>query len=83
VQPRSDRPPPQARRTRDFAFRIIIDDSRQDTAIGPVTPHELLALRWADICNNVRRHDFQGKLELNAFGVIETSLASKPAASSA
>lgn len=44
--------------------------------MGHVTPHEALALRWAELCNDPRWHDLGGKLELNGMGVIEMSPAS-------
>jgi len=44
--------------------------------MGYVTPDESLALRWAELCNDPRWHDFPGKIELNAYGVIEMSPAS-------
>ena len=44
--------------------------------MGHVTPHEALALRWAELCNDPRWHDLGGKLELNGMGVIELSPAS-------
>ena len=44
--------------------------------MGHVTPHEALALRWAELCNDPLLHDLPGKIELNAYGVIEVSPAS-------
>ena len=44
--------------------------------MGHVTPHEALALRWAELCNNPLLRDLPGKIELNAYGVIEMSPAS-------
>jgi Uma2 family endonuclease len=44
--------------------------------MGHVTPHEALALRWAELCNDPRWHDLGGKIELNGLGVIEMSPAS-------
>ena len=44
--------------------------------MGQVTPQEALALRWAELCNDPRLHDLPGKIELNAYGVIEMSPAS-------
>jgi Uma2 family endonuclease len=44
--------------------------------MGHVTPHEALALRWAELCNDPMFHDLPGKIELNAYGVIEMSPAS-------
>lgn len=44
--------------------------------MGHVTPHEALALRWAELCNDPLLHDLPGKIELNAYGVIEMSPAS-------
>jgi Uma2 family endonuclease len=43
--------------------------------MGQVTPHEALALRWAELCADARWHDLGGKLELNGLGVIEVSPA--------
>ncbi len=43
--------------------------------MGHVTPHEALALRWTELCNDPRWHDLAGKIELNALGVIEMSPA--------
>jgi len=44
--------------------------------MGRVTLHEALALRWAELCNDPALHDLPGKIELNAYGVIEMSPAS-------
>jgi Uma2 family endonuclease len=44
--------------------------------MGQITPHEALALRWAELCNDPLLHDLPGKIELNAYGVIEMSPAS-------
>lgn len=44
--------------------------------MGHVTPHEALALRWAELCNDPLLRDLPGKIELNAYGVIEMSPAS-------
>ena len=44
--------------------------------MGQITPQEALALRWAELCNDPRLHDLPGKIELNAYGVIEMSPAS-------
>jgi Uma2 family endonuclease len=44
--------------------------------MGQITPHEALALRWAELCSDPRLHDLPGKIELNAYGVIEMSPAS-------
>lgn len=44
--------------------------------MGHVTANEVLALRWAELCNDPRWHDLGGKLELNGMGVIEMSPAS-------
>lgn len=44
--------------------------------MGQITPREALALRWAELCNDPRLHDLPGKIELNAYGVIEMSPAS-------
>ena len=41
--------------------------------MGQITPHEALALRWAELCNDPRLRDLPGKIELNAYGVIEMS----------
>jgi Uma2 family endonuclease len=43
--------------------------------MGHVTPHEALALRWAELCSDPRWHDLGGKIELNGLGVIEMSPA--------
>lgn len=43
--------------------------------MGHVTPNEALALRWAELCNDPSLHDLPGKIELNAYGVIEMSPA--------
>ena len=43
--------------------------------MGQTTPHETLALRWAELCADPRWHDLGGKLELNGLGVIEMSPA--------
>jgi Uma2 family endonuclease len=43
--------------------------------MGHVTPHEALALRWAELCHDPRWHDLGGKIELNGMGVIEMSPA--------
>lgn len=44
--------------------------------MGHVTPHEALALRWAEMCNDPWLRNLPGKIELNAYGVIEMSPAS-------
>jgi len=44
--------------------------------MGQITPRESLALRWAELCNDPLLHDLPGKIELNAYGVIEMSPAS-------
>lgn len=44
--------------------------------MGQITPHEALALRWAELCADPRWHDLAGKIELNGMGVIEMSSAS-------
>jgi Uma2 family endonuclease len=44
--------------------------------MGQITSHEALALRWAELCNDPLLRDLPGKIELNAFGVIEMSPAS-------
>ena len=43
--------------------------------MGQITPREALVLRWAELCNDPRWHDLPGKIELNAYGVIEMSPA--------
>lgn len=43
--------------------------------MGQHTPHEALALRWAEICNDPTLRDLPYKIELNAFGKIEMSPA--------
>ncbi len=43
--------------------------------MGQITPHEALALRWAELCADPRWDDFAGKIELNGLGVIEMSPA--------
>ncbi len=44
--------------------------------MGQISPHEALALRWAELCNDPLLRDLPGKIELNAYGVIEMSPAS-------
>lgn len=44
--------------------------------MGQVTPQEALALRWVELCNDPLLRDLPGKIELNAYGVIEMSPAS-------
>ena len=44
--------------------------------MGQTNPHEVLALRWAELCNDPLLRDLPGKIELNAYGVIEMSPAS-------
>lgn len=44
--------------------------------MGQITPREALSLRWAELCNDPLLHDLPGKIELNAYGVIEMSPAS-------
>ena len=44
--------------------------------MGQITPHEALALRWAELCNDPQLRDLPGKIELNGYGVIEMSPAS-------
>jgi Uma2 family endonuclease len=44
--------------------------------MGQITPHEALALRWAELCSDPLLRDLPGKIELNAYGVIEMSPAS-------
>jgi Uma2 family endonuclease len=46
------------------------------TAMGQITPSETLALRWAELCNDPLLSGLPGKIELNAYGVIEMSPAS-------
>ncbi|MBC7941171.1 MAG: Uma2 family endonuclease [Chitinophagaceae bacterium] len=43
--------------------------------MGHVTPHEALALRWAELCADPLLRDLPGKVELNRYGVIEMSPA--------
>ncbi len=43
--------------------------------MGQITPQEALALRWAELCNDPLLRDLPGKIELNAYGVIEMSPA--------
>jgi Uma2 family endonuclease len=45
-------------------------------AMGQITSHETLALRWVELCNDPLLQDLPGKIELNAYGVIEMSPAS-------
>ncbi len=44
--------------------------------MGEITHHETLAMRWAELCNDPLLRDLPGKIELNAYGVIEMSPAS-------
>ena len=44
--------------------------------MGQTNPHEVLALRWAELCNDPLLRDLPGKVELNIYGVIEMSPAS-------
>jgi Uma2 family endonuclease len=44
--------------------------------MGQITSYETMALRWAELCNDPLLHDLPGKIELNAYGVIEMSPAS-------
>lgn len=44
--------------------------------MGQITPHEALVLRWTELCNDPLLRDLPGKIELNAYGVIEMSPAS-------
>jgi Uma2 family endonuclease len=44
--------------------------------MGQITSHEALVLRWAELCNDPLLRDLPGKIELNAYGVIEMSPAS-------
>ena len=41
-----------------------------------ITSHEVLALRWAALCNDPGLRDLPYKIELNAYGTIEMSPAS-------
>lgn len=41
--------------------------------MGQITSHEALVLRWAELCNDPLLRDLPGKIELNAYGVIEMS----------
>jgi Uma2 family endonuclease len=43
--------------------------------MGHISPHEALALRWAELCADPRWDDWPGKIELNGLGVIEMSPA--------
>ena len=43
--------------------------------MGQITPHEALALRWAELRADPRWRDLDGKIELNGLGVIEMSPA--------
>jgi Uma2 family endonuclease len=43
--------------------------------MGQITQYEALALRWAELCNDPLLRDLPGKIELNAYGVIEMSPA--------
>jgi Uma2 family endonuclease len=44
--------------------------------MGQITPREALALRWAELCHDPLLQRLPGKIELNAYGVIEMSPAS-------
>jgi Uma2 family endonuclease len=44
--------------------------------MGQITSHEALVLRWAELCSDPLLRDLPGKIELNAYGVIEMSPAS-------
>ena len=44
--------------------------------MGHINPQEALALRWTELCNDPLVRDLPGKIELNAYGVIEMSPAS-------
>jgi Uma2 family endonuclease len=44
--------------------------------MGQITSYEAMALRWAELCNDPLLRDLPGKIELNAYGVIEMSPAS-------
>lgn len=44
--------------------------------MGNLTPHEALALRWAELINDPTLRDLPYKIELNNFGKIEMSPAS-------
>ena len=44
--------------------------------MGQITAQEALALRWAELCSDPLLRDLPGKIELNAYGVIEMSPAS-------
>lgn len=44
--------------------------------MGHGTAYETLALRWAELCDDPVIRELPGKLELNAYGVIEMSPAS-------
>lgn len=44
--------------------------------MGTTTPHEALALRWAELCADPLLRGLPGKIELNRYGVIEMSPAS-------
>jgi Uma2 family endonuclease len=45
-------------------------------AMGKITSHEALALRWAELCNDPSLHDLPYKIELNKYGTMEMSPAS-------
>ena len=44
--------------------------------MGQITSHEALVLRWGELCSDPLLRDLPGKIELNAYGVIEMSPAS-------
>jgi Putative restriction endonuclease len=51
-------------------------DFRNSISMGQFTSHEALVLRWAELCSDPLLRDLPGKIELNAYGVIEMSPAS-------
>ena len=44
--------------------------------MGNTSSRELMALRWAELCDDPLLRDLPGKIELNGYGVIEMSPAS-------
>jgi Uma2 family endonuclease len=44
--------------------------------MGQINSHEALVLRWAELCNDPLLRGLPGKIELNAYGVIELIPAS-------
>jgi Uma2 family endonuclease len=50
--------------------------SREACLMGQFTSHEALVLRWAELCIDPQLRDLPGKIELNAYGVIELTPAS-------